>query len=134
MKEHELTPDEVFKTVHPSVMGPALDARLRVIQDRRGHIAWRWGTGDNVELTHLKASEEGKGYGKSLLRDMLTVLKQNPPYATVFGFTRTVNLKAQAFYQDNGFILTRVAGVYDDGGAVVFSARYKDLCELHGVT
>jgi GNAT superfamily N-acetyltransferase len=96
-----------------------------------GLVRWRWGTGDNVELTHLRANTPGAGNGRRLLRAMLTILRDDPPYATVFGFTRTGNAEAQAFYRAMGFTITPVAGVYADGTAVLFSARYDDLCRLH---
>lgn len=107
--------------------------RVHMLNDDRGLLSWRWGTGDNVEITHFKSTLPGNGYGLSLLRDMLKALKGDPPYCTVFGFTRTCNKAAQAFYQNVGFTLSPVQGVYADGDAVVFSANYKELCTLHGV-
>jgi GNAT superfamily N-acetyltransferase len=99
--------------------------------DEDGVIGWRWGTGDNVELTHLRATQNRNGHGRRLLVGMLLALRAEPPYCTVFGFTRTGNLVAQEFYRAMGFTLTPVAGVYADGAAVLFSARYDDLCRLH---
>ena len=106
---------------------------VRHVENQDGYISWRWGTGDNVELTHLRSAEPGNGQGRKLLRSMLAALKNDPPYCTVFGFTRTCNKVAQAFYQDMGFVLSPVEGVYADGDAVLFSANYVDLCRLHGV-
>ena len=103
----------------------------RLTHPSRGdsYIVWRRGTGDNVELLHLYSI--GDGWGLRLLCQMLEVLQHTPPYATVFGFTRAGNAKARAFYERTGFTLTEVAGVYDEGRAVVFSARYDELCRLH---
>ena len=109
------------------------EAMVYWLRDKRGMIVWRWGTGDNVEITHLKASRPGRGEGRSLLRDMLAILLEDPPYATVFGFTRSSNLTAHAFYKKAGFVLSPVAGVYADGDAIVFSANYVDLCQFHRV-
>lgn len=96
-----------------------------------GYIVWRYGTGLNVELLHLKVSKPGHGTATKLLQDMLRRLKQDPPWATVFGFTRVNNESAQGFYSWAGFDLSVVKGVYADGEAMLFSARYDDLCARH---
>lgn len=96
-----------------------------------GYIVWRRGTGGNVELLHIKVSKPGNGMATKLLKEMLRRLKADPPYATVFGFTRKGNESAQGFYRWAGFELSEVVGVYDEGAAVVFSARYDDLCKRH---
>lgn len=108
--------DQVFHTIH---------------QEQEGIIAWRWATGDNVELTHLKVQTPRKGCGRRLLRAMLVKLKEEPPYHTVFGFTRVGNIRAHAFYRAMGFSLSLVTGVYADGAAMIFSAPYLDLCRKH---
>ena len=109
---------------------------LHHIDTAHGHLAYRWGTGDNVEITHLKVDQQfrGMGYGRQLLELLLRELQDCPPYATVYGFTLFENGEARAFYQSVGFTTSLVAGVYDVGRAVVFSARYEDLCNLHNVT
>lgn len=94
-----------------------------------GYLVWRVGTGGNVEILHLRIHKPGEGHGRRMLGAMLRCLSTSPPYATVFGFTRTGNTAAQAFYRDVGFTLTPVYGVYDEGDAVVFSARYSKLLE-----
>lgn len=93
-----------------------------------GWIVWRTGTGGNAELLHLRVRRPGHGVATELVKLMLAKLKERPPYATVFGFTRVGNESAHGFYRWAGFSLTEVGGVYDDGRAVVFSARYDDLC------
>lgn len=92
-----------------------------------GYIVWRRGTGGNVELLHLKVFTPGHGHGQSLLSDMIRMLSEDPPYATVFGFTRTINDEAQSFYARHGFTLTKVAGIYADGDAVIFSQKWQSL-------
>ncbi len=97
-----------------------------------GYIVWRRGTGDNVELLHIRATRSGMGV--HLLRGMLYALRHDPPYGgegTVFGFTREGNMKARHWYRDMGFTLTDVEGVYAEGFAVLFSATYKTLVEIH---
>lgn len=103
------------------------------IVNEDGHITWRVGTGHNVELLHIKAVESGEGHGRALLKAMLLELKKAPPYHSVFGFTRTVNYTARAFYLRCGFELSDVRGVYADGSAVVFSAPFDALCIAFGV-
>ena len=105
------------------------------IHDDRGWIVWRWGTGRNVELLHLKTRARGRGHGRELIVDMLRKISDSkrPPYATIFGFTRKSNDGAQGFYEAMGFTCTPVLGVYADGEAILFSAPYVDLLEKHGV-
>jgi ribosomal protein S18 acetylase RimI-like enzyme len=100
-------------------------------QCHNGFIVWRVGTGGNVEILHLKTETARQKTGTHLLKTMLERLKERPPYATIFGFSRVSNEAAHAFYRAMGFELTRVKGVYDEGAAVVFSARYSDLMERH---
>lgn len=107
--------------------------RVRWYADAGGHIVWRTGTGGNEELLHIRAYEPGYGHGTFLLGKMLERLLDEPPYATVFGFTRTSNAEALEFYRRSGFVLSTVAGVYADGDAVVFSQTYAELCRLHGI-
>ena len=105
------------------------------IEASYGHLYYRWGTGDNVEITHFKVDEQYRrmGYGRELLVLLLLELRDCPPYATVFGFSLAGNDEAHRFYRSVGFTTSVVGGVYDDGRAVVFSARYEDLCRAHGV-
>lgn len=114
--------------IHLDPYGPARFATLE-----GGFIVWRRGTGGNVELINLQVSPESrrKGAGRRLLQRMLAELKKNPPYATVFGFSREVNREAHDFYREMGFTLSRVDGVYADGSAIVFSALYSELCQKH---
>lgn len=100
-------------------------------QCTNGYIVWRYGTGGNVEILHLKVQTPRQKTGTHLLKTMLDKLKDHMPYATVFGFSRVGNKTGHAFYRAMGFELTRVKGVYDEGAAVVFSARYNDLLERH---
>lgn len=104
-----------------------------VITSEDGIIAWRRGTGGNVELTYILVKSEARraGQGRSLFRAMLTALRSDPPYATVYGFTRTSNTAAREFYLSLGFTLSEVAGVYADGSAVVFSGRFLHLIEVN---
>lgn len=96
-----------------------------------GYIVWRFGTGANIELLHLRVEPNARrcGQGTALWHQMLTRLQERPPYATVYGFTRLDNAVAHAFYQRQGFVLQTVSGIYDAGQAVLFSQRFSLLLE-----
>lgn len=102
-----------------------------------GFIAWRRGTGGNVELLHLRSFSAGCGYGRQLVYAMLEQLRKEPPYYSVFGFTRVGNDEAQRFYGALGFNLQTVCGLYAEGEAVLFWQDYQELlrrkeeCEDH---
>ena len=98
-----------------------------------GHLVWRTGTGGNVEVLHLRALSPGQGGGTRMLREMLSRLRTDPPYATVFGFTRITNHDARRFYLNSGVTLTEVPRVYAEGAAVLFTARYDYLLGFHGL-
>lgn len=93
----------------------------------RGFIVWRQGTGANVELLHIRTFTRGKGFGRGLVYHMLDVLSQEPPYHSVFGFTRADNLGAKQFYGALGFSLQELNGLYEDGKATLFWAAYQQL-------
>lgn len=93
----------------------------------RGFIAWRLGTGSNVELLHIRTFAPGKGYGRELLYRMLDAIQVDPPYHSIFGFTRVGNAEARAFYGALGFELQAVRGLYRDGEAVLFWQSYAKL-------
>lgn len=105
--------------------------RIGYVSRDGGYIVWRTGTGGNVEVLHLKADPPMRGTGTSLLREMLLTLESDPPYATVFGFTRVGNMAGRAFYKSSGFTLVEVPGVYAEGRAVLFTAVYGELFETH---
>ena len=96
------------------------------IQDQ-GFIVWRLGTGNNVELLHIKTFKKGKGYGRKLFYTMLDGLKQDLPYHSIFGFTRVGNSEARAFYGALGFWLQPVTGLYQEGSCILFCQGYDIL-------
>lgn len=103
------------------------------IDDEHGVICWRNGTGGNVELFNIRTNAIRRGHGRKLFVAMLRTLKENPPYYSVFGFTRVSNNRAQEFYRAMGFDLTHVPHVYKDGSGVMFSQSFEKLCEVHGI-
>lgn len=95
----------------------------------KGYIVWRLGTGNNTELLHIRTFEKGRGYGRKLFYEMLDWLKKEPPYYSVFGFTRVGNTEARKFYGTLGFKLQLVEGLYRDGMAIMFWQSYEKLLE-----
>lgn len=106
---------------------------VETVKVNNGIIMWRLGSGDNAELLNLRVTKPRQGTGRLLLCEMLRRLLQEPPYATVFGFTRVSNTVAQEFYKAMGFELSHVKGVYADGEAIVFSQTFKELLRIHHV-
>lgn len=107
--------------------------KVEYIDSEDGYLVWRVGTGRNVEILHFRAYQPGHGVGRKLLTATLVQLSGNPPYHSVFGFTRAVNQEAQQFYAAMGFTLTTVPGVYKDGQAVLFTATYDYLLGYHNL-
>jgi hypothetical protein len=87
------------------LIDPYCRASYRLLPDG-SYIVWRVGTGENVELLHLKVVNQNEGTGTALFKMMLEALRENPPYHTVFGFTRGYNSVAMEFYLAMGFDLT----------------------------
>ena len=104
-------------------------SRVGWYEDPTGYVVWRTGTGDNTELLHVHTDRavKGRGCGRKLVYEMLDRLRDEPPYWSVFGFTRVSNDEARAFYAALGFNLHEVPGVYADGRAVLFEAPYAEL-------
>lgn len=104
------------------------------VEDERGYIVWRIGTGHNVELLHIRAKEPRRGYGTSLVVTMLRdveaeIARTNQVPHSVFGFTRQSNEAALAFYGSLGFTLDPILDLYREGPAVLFSQEYARLRE-----
>ena len=106
-------------------------SKPRYVFDKdKGFIVWRLGTGENVELLHIRASSQRRGYGRSLFYLMLDSLKlEMTPYYSVFGFTRVSNDRAKEFYEAMGFNLQPIQGLYADGEAIMFWQEYSKLLQ-----
>ena len=123
---HEIVTWEEFNSKYVEPFGRV---GFRFHKDK-GFIVWRRGTGYNVELLHIRTFEKGKGYGRELIYSMLDALLVDPPYYSVFGFTRVGNKEAQAFYGALGFTLQTVNGLYKDGKAILFWSPFDKLRRL----
>ena len=99
-----------------------------------GYIVWRFGTGENVELLHIRAFTTGKGDGPRLIKMMLEKLKENPPYFSVFGFLLDENIPMKKVYNKMGFNLVEgLVGPYKHGKSCLMWQDYKVLCEKNGI-
>lgn len=100
-----------------------------------GYIVWRIGTGENIELLHIKTFEKRKGYGKKLFIEMLRqiCLSDIKPYYSIFGFTRSSNKEAQNFYSAIGFNIVDICGLYKDGNCKLFWSSFEDLLKKHDI-
>lgn len=120
---HDFLTEDEFRWIY---LEPAGDCRW--LYNACGFIVWRRGTGNNVELLHIRTFQPGKGHGRGLVYHMLHQLAMHPPYHSVYGFTRTSNEDARKFYGALGFRLApAVDGLYAAGGATLFWATYAEL-------
>jgi hypothetical protein len=62
---------------------------------------------------------------------MLAELVDTPPETSVYGFCLASNKAAICFYLAMGFDISPVKNIYNDGDAIVFSQKFKNLVERH---
>ena len=117
-----------YKTFLRNCINPFKEIEHEYVENR-GYIVWRRGTGDNVELLHIRTFKKGEGHGRKLFYKMLDRLSKRPPYHSVFGFTHVGNSEARLFYGALGFWLRPVVGIYQEGSAILFCQSYKTLCK-----
>lgn len=94
-----------------------------------GYIVWRFGTGENVELLHIRSFKTGHGFGQRFVKCMLRELKKTPPYYSVYGMTLASNLPAIKLYEKLGFITMECPFPYKEGNSVVFYQEFEILCQ-----
>jgi ribosomal protein S18 acetylase RimI-like enzyme len=99
--------------------------------EEEGYIVWRVGTGENIEMLHLRTFYKKRGFGKKLVLSMLDKLKYKKPYHSIYAFTRTCNIESQKFFDALGFNIQHVNGIYKDGQCVLFWASYDELYNKH---
>lgn len=102
-------------------------------ENENGYIAWRRGTGDNVELLHIRVYVTQKGHATKLLKEMVKQLSHHPPYHSVYVFVLANNHPALCAYDSWGFKLTRIEGLYKKGGTVIGTIPYTTLRDNLGV-
>ncbi len=98
--------------------------------DNIGFIVWRIGTGNNIELLHIKSFVKRKGYGSLLLRLMILELSKKPPYYSIFGFALYKNKEARFFYKKNGFNVFKCPFPYKTDSSIIFSQSFKKAQKL----
>jgi ribosomal protein S18 acetylase RimI-like enzyme len=101
---------------------------LHVIEDYRGYLVWRYSTGNTAELLHLDTLERRKGYGSSLIHDMLLSVDRDKA-CVVYGFTRANKVEAQVFYAALGFKLKLLPDLYYPQDGVLFTQTHHTLME-----
>lgn len=85
----------------------------------RGYIVWRFGTGENVELLHIRSFKTGQGLGPRLVKVMLRELKKNPPFYSIFGMMLAANEPVIKMYQKMGFNTMECPFPYKGGNSVM---------------
>ncbi len=96
---------------------------------RYGYIVWRLGTGENVELLHVRSFIPRQGIGTRLVRAMLRELMKNKPYYSIFGFTLANNVIARQWYHSMGFNTQECGGPYKGDKSAIFWRSFEVLCE-----
>lgn len=102
---------------------------VSVIETAGGHLAWRWGSGQTVEILDIVVTERRVGHGRRLVQ-MLVDLLATP--AAVWAFTRKGNGIARDFYRGIGFQEAAVLpGFYQDGDAAVLVCMESTRSKNH---
>lgn len=93
-----------------------------------GYIVWRYGTGENVELLHIRSFETGKGTGPKLVKVMLRELQKKPPFFSIFGFMLASNEPVIKMYRKMGFNTMEIPAPYKGCSSVMICQSYDVLC------
>jgi hypothetical protein len=95
---------------------------------KKGFIVWRMGTGENIELLHIKTFIPKKGLAKELIREMIKKLEKTPPYYSIFGFGLSSRENLKDIYQKLGFNVTPdMPGPYKTSLSFLFYQNYENL-------
>lgn len=95
-----------------------------------GYIVWRLGTGENIELLHVRAFQTGKGLGPRLVKAMLReIRKRKHPYYSIWGIMLAKNEPVIKMYQKMGFNTQKCDGPYKHGPSVMMWQSFELLCE-----
>jgi len=101
----------------------------------RGYMAWHLSTGENIEIlfVEIHPSLRGQGLTSQLFAEFCQRAKLNPPYNSVFAFTRADNEIAHRMYLRFGFYLKRIPNLYKHLDAYLAVVNFQKLCEKLGV-
>ena len=94
-----------------------------------GYIVWRFGSGENIELLHIRSFKIGQGLGQRLIKAMLRENKNHPPFHSVFGMTLASNTSAIKMYTKAGFKTMECPFPYKGGNSIIFYQRFDVLCQ-----
>ena len=98
----------------------------------KGYIVWRLGTGENIELLHVRAFKTGQGLGPRIIKEMLREIKKSRvPYYSVWGLLLASNEPMIKTYQKMGFNLHECPGPYKHGPSIMMWQSFEKLCEIH---
>lgn len=92
-----------------------------------GYIVWRLGTGENIELLHIRTFSQGKGHGGWLIKSMIFDLKNSPPYYSIFGFSLASNVRAIGMYRKAGFKIIECPFPYKYDKSIIFCESFVNL-------
>lgn len=122
------------------VVGGRYDVVEQIHDPAVGYVAWRTGTGDNLEILFVAAAEKGRGHGKELLRRMCRTLlsEGHRPYHSVYAFRLAGNEEAGHFYASMGWHQQAVGGeggrtVYGGDGTVIAWVAWDALLQRLGL-
>lgn len=115
-----------FEEFYGHYVKPYLDMDYIFVPEE-GYVAWRRGTGENVEVLHIRAFKTGRGLGVLLAQAMIYELKKNPPYYSVFGFGLASNLPPQKVWKKVGFDIEITKAPYKGGPAFLVSQSFEIL-------
>lgn len=107
----------------------------RWLYDDGAAIAWRSGTGGNLEIVQLEVNKKREGLGREIVRRMVHGLiagVQGPlPYHSVYAFCLGSREDACAFYKNLGFTETLASlhpgGLYKDDCAHLYVIPWSKL-------
>lgn len=102
-----------------------------IFEPEKGFIVWRVGTGENIELLHLRTFYQGKGYARELIGKMIRQLEKNPPYHTIFGFALASRSNLKEIYIKLGFNVTEEIPVPYKEPSFIFWQEYVKLKEKY---
>lgn len=81
----------------------------KIVKNKVDKLVYREGMEDTIEIFDIVVrSERGKGIGKSMIEEMISL--ENP--FIVYAFTRKTNEIARAFYKAIGFIEIKIPRFY----------------------
>lgn len=94
----------------------------------KGFIVWRQGTGENIELLHIRTFVQKNGFAKELIAEMIKKIQKNPPYYSIFGFGLSSRKDLKIIYQRLGFNVTPdMSGPYKSSLSFLFYQSYENL-------